>query len=383
MQKKKILIFSDWFYPGYKAGGPIKSLFNLSIALQYQYDVYVFTSDSDITENKSYSKIDTNSWIKPFVNSEIKVFYCSKSNLNSKSINNILNEVNPEFVYLNHMWSYWFVLKPLVICFVKFNFIKVVLCPRGALFESAIHYLNTYVKKRILLAVIQLFSIHKHILFHATSWQEKFTIKKYFGEVNIILANNLPDLHQPAFSPITKNKGELKIVFIARIVEIKNLKILLQNLQLVKSNITLTIAGPIGDKEYWLSCLSVIKKLPHNITVTYVGVIIPIDILPLIQKHHLYCLPTQGENFGHSIFESFLSGRPVLISDQTPWLDLNKKNAGWDINLNQNYPLVPFIEKAAKWEQESFNLYCKGAWDLAHEYISNPNLISDYNHLFN
>jgi hypothetical protein len=123
--------------------------------------------------------------------------------------------------------------------------------------------------------------------------------------------------------------------------------------------------------------------MPKNITIKYIGEITPIEILPLLQKNHLYCLPSQGENFGHSIFESFLIGRPVLISDQTPWLDLNNKNAGWDINLNQNNPLVPFIEKSANWNQEHFNLFCEGAWSIADEYISNPNLISDYNHLFN
>ena len=383
MKKKKILIFSDWFYPGYRAGGPIKSVTNLSLALQKQYDVYVFTADTDINEKDPYRNVEANTWVKPFVNSDVKVYYCSKSNLSTECINNILGEVLPAYVYLNHMWSFWFVLQPLFICWLRFKQINIVLCPRGALFESAIHYLNTNIKKRILLVFVKLLRIHKRIIFHATSEQEKFTIQKYFGLVNIKRANNLPDIHQNQIIPIVKIKGKLKLVFIARIVEIKNLKLLLDNLLLVKSIVDVTIAGPIGDNTYWNSCLNIIEQMPKNITIKYIGEITPIEILPLLQKNHLYCLPSQGENFGHSIFESFLIGRPVLISDQTPWLDLNNKNAGWDINLNQINPLFPFIEKSSNWNQEHFNLLCEGAWSIAHEYISNPNLISDYNHLFN
>ena len=383
MKNKKVLIFSDWFYPGYKAGGPIKSLINLSLALQKNYDLFVFTADTDINENEPYSKIESDSWIKPFVNSNIQVYYCSKRNLNTKCINTILFEVNPNFVYLNHMWSFWFVLQPMFLCFFKFKDIKLVLCPRGALFESAIHYLKTYSKKKILLSIIKIIGIHKHIYFHATSLQEKQTIQKYFGKVNIKIANNIPDFNQPTLNSIAKNMGELKLIFIARIVEIKNLKFLLENLKHVKSTIIFTIAGPIGDKYYWDACLSILEILPSNITVNYIGEILPSEISHHIQINHLYCLPSQGENFGHSIFESFLFGRPVLISNQTPWSDLYNKNAGWDINLDEYTPLLPFIEKAASWDQKQFELFCKGAWTVANDYIKNPTLITDYNQLFN
>ena len=130
-------------------------------------------------------------------------------------------------------------------------------------------------------------------------------IEKYFGNVNITIANNLPDLQQPALSIIEKKQGKLKLIFIARIVEIKNLKLLLENLQFIKSNVELTIAGPVEDLSYWNSCLAIIDKFPSNITTNYIGEITPNQVMPLIQKHHLYCLPTQGENFGHSIFEVF------------------------------------------------------------------------------
>jgi len=383
LQKKKILIFSDWFYPGYKAGGPIKSVTNLSLALQKKYDVYVFTSDTDINENIPYSSVISNTWSKPYINSNVQVYYCSKTNLNTNCIYKIICEVAPDSVYLNHMWSFWFVIQPLFVCYLRFRQIKIVLCPRGALFEGSMHYLNKYFKKRVLLLILKTLRIHKRIVFHSTTLNEKYTILKYFGEANIIIANNLPDFYQPKLHSITKFKGMLNMIFIARIVEIKNLKYILENLLLVKSTINFSIAGPIGDKNYWLSCLSIIDRMPPNIKVNYLGEVMPHEILTLLQNNHLYCLPTYNENFGHSIFESFVSGRPVLISDQTPWLNLNIKKAGWEIKLNSKDCLVPFIEEATEWDQIQFDIYCKGSWYIAHDFLNNPTIISDYNLLFN
>lgn len=385
MQKKtyKLLLFSDWFYPGYKAGGPIKSVTNLSIALQQQLDVYVFTADTDLNESKPYQSIESNKWITPIKNSNVKVYYCSNENLNKQRIVEIINEVNPTHIYLNHLWSYWFVLQPLFIVCRKFKQIKIVLCPRGALFPSALHYKNTFLKKKVVMLILKILRIHKKIHFHATTTQEKESIQENFGNVKIDIANNLPDLQQPALTLLEKQVGELKLVFIARIVDIKNLKVLLQNLLQVKSKINLTIAGPAEDKNYWNDCEQLINQMTQNIKINYVGEITPQQVMPLIKEHHLYCLPTQGENFGHSIFEAFMIGRPVLISNKTPWLNLNQIKAGWDVDLTKQNCLLNEIEEAANWTQKEFEEYCKGAWQVAHQYISNPKLIEDYNKLFN
>ena len=380
---KSLLIFSDWFYPGYKAGGPIKSVTNLSAALQKQYNVFVFTSNTDLNVTEPYENIESDSWVKPFKDSEVEVYYSSKKNQNFQNLKKIIKEVNPTCIYLNHMWSYRFVLQPLFTTWWSYKNIKIVLCPRGALFESALHHNKTYFKKRFAISIIKLLGIHKQIHFHATTLQEKKTIKNYFGKVNIAIANNLPDLFQPPLSIIEKQKNELKIIYIARILAIKNLQFLLHNLSSITSSIQLSIAGPIEDENYWASCKNIIDVLPSNIQVKYIGEIQPKDIIPLIQQHHLYCLPTKGENFGHSIFEAFVAGRPVLISNKTPWLNLQDSKVGWDVEIENDNALVEPIKKALAWNQEEFNTYCKASWQLANEYINNPKLVSTYYPMFN
>ena len=54
-----------------------------------------------------------------------------------------------------------------------------------------------------------------------------------------------------------------------------------------------------------------------------------------MREHDLFFLPTLGENFGHVILEAFCAGCPVLISDQTPWRDLQGKGIGWDLPLDR------------------------------------------------
>ena len=57
------------------------------------------------------------------------------------------------------------------------------------------------------------------------------------------------------------------------------------------------------------------------------------EVLATLAAHDVLLLPTRGENFGHVILESLLSGCPVLISDRTPWRGLESQGVGWDLPL--------------------------------------------------
>ena len=44
----KVIVFIDWFYPAYKAGGPIKSVFNIVQSLKSEVDFLIVTSNQDV-----------------------------------------------------------------------------------------------------------------------------------------------------------------------------------------------------------------------------------------------------------------------------------------------------------------------------------------------
>ena len=48
-------------------------------------------------------------------------------------------------------------------------------------------------------------------------------------------------------------------------------------------------------------------------------------------------------NFGHVIAEALSVGCPVIISDQTPWNDVEKYNAGWALAIDKEQLFVNAI----------------------------------------
>ncbi|MBN8497849.1 MAG: hypothetical protein J0M32_13465 [Candidatus Accumulibacter sp.] len=57
-----------------------------------------------------------------------------------------------------------------------------------------------------------------------------------------------------------------------------------------------------------------------------------------------FFLPPFSENFGHAINEALSVGVPVLISDKTPWRNLQEKGMGWDLPLDNRRAFIEVIE---------------------------------------
>lgn len=378
-QKKKLLILVDWFAPGYKAGGPIQSCVNVSLALKQDYEVFVFTSDRDFGSEQPYEGVLRDQWTTQF-DPSIRVFYASPAALSRKRICEVLQAVQADYIYLNHLFSPRFVVYPLWLLRRKKLSAKFVVCPRGALYESALS-VKRY-KKTPFLVLFKALGIPRLLRFHATNEREKQAILDHFPGCEVLIADNLPNSRQLPLLLPEKKTGSLKCIFIARIHPIKNLLFLLQALQRVKAQVIVTVVGPMEDEAYWEKCRQTILQLPASVSVQYEGAIPNHQLPALLQQQHLFALPTTGENFGHSIFEALLAGRPVLISDQTPWLELEKAGIGWDIPLNNLPAFTAALESAAGWNQADFEKHATAAWNFAKSFISNPALRQQYLHLF-
>jgi glycosyltransferase involved in cell wall biosynthesis len=343
------------------------------------YEIYVLTTDTDHGDKTPYKDIIANKWL---YNSEIgvNIFYANKRTIHRKQISKVIVDVKADYIYLNLLFSPYFNIYPLWMKLRGMISGKVILCPRGSLYDSALSL--RYFKKKPLLLLYKWLQIGKKIDFHATNEREGKAIEKYFPGSRIIIADNLPNIQQTDFITCEKKTGILNCIFVARIVPIKNLHFLLNVLKLVLAEVRLTIVGPNENVIYWEECKAIMDTLPDNIKVQYMGALEHDKLKPLILQNHLFVLPTTGENFGHAIFESFLNGRPVLISDQTPWLHLDKFNAGWDLSLQQPDGFVSKIEMLAKCDQEEFDTFARGAWMFAKNFIEKSISIEPYKLLF-
>lgn len=369
----------DWYRPGFKAGGPIRSAANFADQLENDLDIYVFTTDRDFGELEPYSDIILNKWI-PLCNHH--VFYASPENLSWNKILSILEDVNADMVYLNSMFSRFFAIYPLLMKRLGKITAKVVLAPRGMLKDSAIE--TKTVKKKIFLHLIKLFSIPAQVTFHATDDTEKNDIYKQFGNnIKLFKAGNLPGKQSEFVPPEFKKRGELKIIFIGRIHPIKNLDFLLYTFETIKANVELTVVATLEDVVYWQSCKRIMESLPKNISVKLLQDLPHENIDALITQHHIFALPTKGENFGHSIFEALAAGRPILISDQTPWQNLETKMAGWVIPLSDKHKFTSVIQETAAMDLEELTVWCRSAWNHAFDYLQTTTDKQTYLKIFN
>lgn len=378
---KTVLVFIDWYLPGFKAGGPVTSCANMIDALRDKIRFRVVTRNTDYCETKPYAKIKPNQWIERGPNEE--VMYLSDDQLNYKSIRRIVRESEYDVIYINGLYSRFFSIYPLLaIRTISFEQKRLFVAVRGMLARSAIGIKRT--KKMMFLRIARLLGLYRNVIFHVTNPEEAQDVKREIHrEARVMVAANISKMDTLGAVPITKEKGGLKLLSIARIAPEKNLLFLLELLtEMPLIELSLSVYGPVYNKKYWEDCRAAITRLPSYIAVEYKGEAQPEDIPGIIQRHHALVMPSRGENFGHVIAESFLHGRPVIISDQTPWRNLKEKYSGFDIPLNNPEAFRKAIMILAESTQQEYNQWVDGAIHAGEEIANNSKPLQQHLELF-
>jgi glycosyltransferase involved in cell wall biosynthesis len=379
MSKKKILIFIDWYLPGYKAGGPIQSVANLVENLKDEFDFSIITRDTDYCESRPYPNVKSDEWnILP---DGIKVYYFSKEQLTRSNLKNLIRKTPFDVVYLNGIFSFYFTLIPLYYLRKK-NTKPLIIAARGMFASSAMNIKKK--KKQLFFRVVKFLQLFDKVLFHATNEIEKQEILKVLGEkTEVRIAVNLPNKISIHTLPARiKLSNSLRLVNIARIAPEKNLLLGLKILKMVKSNVEFDFYGPIYSQEYWNECKLALLELPSNIKANYKGSIDSGSVLGLLKEYHFMFMPTLGENFGHTILQSLTVGCPVIISNNTPWLKLQEKNIGWDLPLEQTEKFAEVIDQCTKMDQKEFDILSKASFDYALAFINNKEIVEQNKDLF-
>lgn len=382
MRLPRILILIDWFYPGFKAGGPIQSIRNFVAAMHQDYELYILTSDRDLGDAGPYAGIRQNTW-NNYID-QAKVWYAPADQVKAALLQNIIREVQPDWIYLNSMYSLPFTIMPLWLQYRNRITATIVLAPRGMLQAGAMQFKTA--KKKVFIKLINLAGLPRQIRFHATDEQEQQDILQYFPATGSpVIATNFPAMQRTDFVPAEKKPGILRMVCISRMAPKKNIHFLLEILATVPADcsINLVFRGEFESEEYLQQCLTLKAALPAHICVSFDGAIENDAIPAFLQQNHIFALPTLGENFGHAIFEAFSAGRPVLISDRTPWRNLADRKAGWDLPLSEPEAFRQVILQLAAMNSEALNLWCKGAWNLANDFVAKTDIREQYKNLFN
>jgi len=330
--RRVILTLCDYFLPGFRAGGTVRTLAGILEHLSDEFFFSVITRDRDLGETKPYDQIPVN-WWQPLEAGQI--VYLPPSALTISNLRRLISSTEHEVLYLNSWFSVPFGIVPLLLR--RLGLITrrpVIIAPRGELAAGALSLHS--VRKRLYIRAAKALGLTREVVWQASGTHEKEDIRRVFGNrVPVVIAPDLPTVGFPINAHRDQKKPDrLRILFVSRISRVKNLEGALTLLQGVKGDVQFSIYGPIEDVEYWKRCQERIRLLPANVAVSYGGPVSHDRISQLMSHHDLLFLPTLGENFGHTILEALASGCPVLISDRTRWRGLAEAGVGWDVSLD-------------------------------------------------
>ncbi len=380
-----VLTITGSYLPGFKAGGPIRTLTNLITHLGEELDFRILTADRDLDDVRPYPDIRPNVWTQ---RTHEHVCYLSPDQRKFLAFRHHLTQESYDILYLNSFFSK---LTVHAVTYRRLGLLPArpwIIAPRGEFSPGALQI--KWPKKRLFLTVAGVSGLYRDLIWQASSEFEAEDIRRVVArfrldsEPTILVAPNLPSERREAVSTVrpAKDSGTARIVFLSRIARMKNLSFALQQLARVKGEVTFNIYGPKEDKTYWRVCQQLIADLPGNVKVSYLGPVEPDQASSIFAAYHAFLFPTLGENFGHVILESLSAGCPVITSDRTPWRGLEARRAGWDLPLGCPDGFVDAIQRVVDMDQSTWEIWSRGARKVAQEFINDPAIFEANRELF-
>ena len=340
--KPVILVFVRHYLPGFRSGGPVRSVSNLVRALEGEYDFRIVCLNRDLGEKKTYSDIASGHWTKL---GAAHVYYLTDQEMGFGLCRRLIAELKPDMIYLNSLLDRKFSMLPFL-AVGRGKATPVLIAPRGELSPGALG-LKTW-RKQFFLRIVKLCNYFAHVHWHASSAAEEAQLHEVFAPKirHLFQASNLPEIQQNSLTRTRlKKPGVLRIVLAARISPMKNTLAAIRVAGQLHGEVVLDLWGPLENKDYWAACEKQVQLCQPNVKVNYRGEVAHEKMHAVLREYDLMLMPTLGENFGHSIIEALSAGLPVIISNRTPWKNLMDAGVGADLSLENEFDFVRHLER--------------------------------------
>lgn len=372
--KPRILILSDFYLPAFKSGA-LRTVVNMVERMADEFEFWILTGNRDSDgETSRFTNVRLNQWQQV---GKARVYYAASESLNLRNIGRIAAEVEPDAIYLNSFFSALTIKFLLLRRLGKIAGLPIVLAPEGEFSKGAIAL--KAVKKKSFLALALPLGLYRDLLWKAVAEAEKEDILREIGHRGeILIAPNMPpakilENFEIEFK-LPKKSGNARFIFLSRISPKKNLKFALEQFMNVDGQATLDIYGSIEDEKYWSECQKVIKRLPATVKVNFQGAVSYERVAETFAKSHFFLFPTRGENFGHVVIESLAAGTPVILSDQTPWRELEKENVGWDLPLADELKWRNSVQRCVEMSEAEYKEMARSARNFAVDWLAAPGI---------
>ena len=324
------------FLPGINYGGPVTSVAGIIDHLGEACEFRVVTLNHDFRSAKSYD-LEPRVWLERHKH---RAYYAFEEDFTFAFFKKLFDEWQPDFLYLQSVFCWRFTIMPILAWRMNGLYAnQIVVAPRGMLSQGALSL--KWWKKIAFLKVARAAGLFHGVRWHASTTHEEQEVRRSFGlDAIVTIAPNLRVLSSAvsSFGDFSRTSNIVRVIFFSRIHPKKGLLFAIRVLGMLPQmqNVLFDIAGPADDLEYESLCRQECQKLSTNVHVNWVGIIQPQNVVARLSSYDVLILPTFGENYGHVIVDAWLAGCPVLISDKTPWRDLESKKLGFDMSLE--YP---------------------------------------------
>lgn len=307
-----------------KNGGPPRSVVDLSNEL-IEYGVAVTIISRKLKNDNLKLNIDSR---VSLVFVEPGVLFAFRSVL---AVNRVVSDLKSKgynvFIHNHGVWTIDTILSYIV---SKAHGVPWGVHIRGALSEWALG--QKRLKKAVALYIYQRHILERARLIFATSEKESNEIKLITTNRNIFVISNFGQTNLVNPREISSfRSGPITFGFLGRIQKVKNIHGFLEALIKTQEQhgilSAVKIAGPIEDPVY----MSDLKDICASYlgSVNFLGELDSCEKKDFFEAIDVLFLPSFTENFGNVVVEALSHSVPVLVSDKTPWTDVEENSVGW------------------------------------------------------
>lgn len=359
------------YLPGFRAGGPVRSISAIVELLSDEFAWHIICPDRDLGDDAPYPGVLVDQWTHV---GKASVYYASPRTLRPWNLARLLRGCRYDLLYLNSFFSPRMSVLPVACAYARLLRQKpVLIAPRGEFSPGALA-IKAW-KKRPYLWMAHRLGLYRNCFWHLSTTRELDDLDAVFdvdSRAKYVARNSFVAQDMIAAAPGrpeaargSASGSRLSVAFLSRISPMKNLDFALRALAQVRAPMVFSVFGPEEDAGYVSLCRKLAEGLPANVEVRWCGAVPAAKVVETLSAHDLMLLPTRGENFGHVIMEAWMAGLPVLISDQTPWRGLEQEGVGWDLPLASAERFAEVIDQVAAWPLEKRQSVAKACREKA------------------
>lgn len=320
----RVLHITPAFYPATAWGGFTQSVPGLcdALARNDEVELRVLTTDSDGPRTKR--RVPVKAFPEKFP-AGYEVYYCRRLLGQSVSFGLLIRLWSmvrwAQVVHLNATYSFP-TIPTLLVC--KLLGKPLVWSPRGAL--QRWQGTTRSQAKSAWEKLCNLLCDPGRVVLHLTSEEERVESAPRIPRARAKIIHNGIDL--PNLNGHGKERnGNLRLLYLGRLHPIKGIENLLRAVAKARNDVTLSVCGD-GEPAYRQTLERLSSELSLNRRVTFRGSIGAESKARQFQEADLCVVPSFKENFSMVVAESLSHAVPVVVSDGTPWKQVDQMGCG-------------------------------------------------------